>query len=135
MGEFFYGKQEEECNRELIRKKQSGWSAINPTLAFFGKDAFDILDKYVDFSLPVRCYFTGKKNDKIKAQIREGEQSGFVAECVDLPFVTQGLTLDEVTLNIRKAIALHLEGEDLAILGFTPNPQLIINYEVPARVL
>jgi hypothetical protein len=30
----------------------------------------------------------------IKAQIYLGEESGFVAECVDLPVVTQGQTLD-----------------------------------------
>ncbi|MDD5277938.1 MAG: type II toxin-antitoxin system HicB family antitoxin [Methylovulum sp.] len=104
-------------------------------MVFFGKEAFDILDKYVDFSLAARNYFTGKKNDKIKAQIREGEQSGFVAECDDLAIVTQGQNLDEVILNMRKAIALHLESEDLAALGFTPNPQLTINYEVSACVL
>jgi predicted RNase H-like HicB family nuclease len=51
----------------------------------------------------------------IKAPIHQGEQSGFVAECVGLPIVTQGLTLDEVTANLREAIALHLEGEGLKL--------------------
>ena len=71
----------------------------------------------------------------IKAYIYQCEHSGFVAECDELAVVTQGQNLDEVTSNIRKAIALHLDGEDLAIPGFIPNPQLIINYEVPACVL
>lgn len=44
----------------------------------------------------------------IKAYIHTGEESGFVAECVELPIVTQGQTLDEVTLNLREAISLHL---------------------------
>jgi predicted RNase H-like HicB family nuclease len=53
----------------------------------------------------------------IKAVIRPGEQSGFVAECVEIPVVTQGATLDEVSANLREAVALHLEGEDLNELG------------------
>jgi predicted RNase H-like HicB family nuclease len=48
----------------------------------------------------------------VKAVIRPGEQSGYVAECVEIPVVTQGATLDEVTANLREAVELHLEGED-----------------------
>ncbi len=66
----------------------------------------------------------------IKATIRAGEELGFVAECVELPIVTQGQTLDEVTQNLREAISLHLEGEDLAALGFAPNPSIEISYEM-----
>lgn len=66
----------------------------------------------------------------IKAQIHQGEESGFIAECIELPIVTQGQTLDEVVKNLREAISLHLEGEDLAALGFSPNPPIVINYEM-----
>jgi len=70
----------------------------------------------------------------IKASIYRGEESGFVAECVDLPVVTQGATLDEVTQNLREAISLHLESENLEELGFTPNPPILISYEMePVR--
>lgn len=68
----------------------------------------------------------------IKAYIHAGEESGYVAECVELPIVTQGQSLDEVTLNLREAISLHLEGEDLAALGFAPNPPIVVNYEMEA---
>jgi predicted RNase H-like HicB family nuclease len=68
----------------------------------------------------------------IKAHIHVGEESGYVAECVELPIVTQGQSLDEVTLNLREAISLHLEGEDLAALGFAPNPPIVVNYEMEA---
>jgi predicted RNase H-like HicB family nuclease len=44
--------------------------------------------------------------------------------------VTQGATLDEVTQNLREAITVHLEGEDLAALGFTANPPIIVSYEM-----
>jgi predicted RNase H-like HicB family nuclease len=47
----------------------------------------------------------------IKAQIYAGEESGFIAECVDLAIVTQGQTLDEVMQNLREAIELHLQDE------------------------
>ena len=66
----------------------------------------------------------------IKAVVYRGEERGFVAECVDLPVVTQGMTLDQVTQNLREAIALHLEGEDLKGLGFSANPPIIVSYEM-----
>ena len=68
----------------------------------------------------------------IKAYIHTGEESGFIAECVELPIVTQGQTLDEVVLNLREAISLHLDGEDLSALGFAPNPPIVVNYEMAA---
>jgi predicted RNase H-like HicB family nuclease len=70
--------------------------------------------------------------DTIKAQIYVGEESGFVAECLDLPVVTQGQTLDEVVRNLREAIELHLEDEDLPTLGFSQNPPIVVNYEMAA---
>lgn len=66
----------------------------------------------------------------IKAVIRPGEQSGLVAECMEIAAVTQGSTLDEVTANLREAVALHLEGEDLADLGLAPVPTILITLEV-----
>ena len=49
----------------------------------------------------------------IQVRISRGDRQ-FVAECLDLPVVTQAATLDELAANIREAIGLHLEGEDLA---------------------
>ena len=66
----------------------------------------------------------------IKAVIRQGEQSGYVAECVEIPVVTQGETLDEVSKNLQEAVQLHLEDEDLAMLGFVPNPAILVNMEL-----
>lgn len=66
----------------------------------------------------------------IKAIVYQGEQSGFVAECADLPVVSQGATLDEVTRNLREAIALHLENEDIEALGFAAHPPIIVSYEM-----
>jgi predicted RNase H-like HicB family nuclease len=74
--------------------------------------------------------FNMKLQRTIKAVIRAGEQSGYVAECLELPVVTQGETLDEVTHNLHEAIQLHLEGEDLAELGLAPNPTVLVTFEL-----
>ena len=66
----------------------------------------------------------------IKAVIRAGEQSGYVAECFEIPVVTQGMTLDEVAKNLQEAVALHLEGEDLGALGFVANPTVVVTMEI-----
>ena len=67
----------------------------------------------------------------IQVRISRGEHH-FVAECLDLPVVTQALTLDELTENIREAIGLHLEGEDLAALGLAANPTILATMELEA---
>ena len=66
----------------------------------------------------------------IKAVIRPGDQSGYVAECLEIPVVTQGATLDDVTRNLREAVDLHLAGEDLASLGLAPDPTILVTLEL-----
>ena len=66
----------------------------------------------------------------IKAVIRRGEESGYVAECIEVAVVTQGETLDAVTRNLQEAVALHLQGEELAALGLAENPTLLVTMEV-----
>jgi predicted RNase H-like HicB family nuclease len=67
----------------------------------------------------------------IHVRIFRGERK-YVAECLDLPVVTEGETLDEVTANIREAIALHLEDEDLAELGLADDPTIVATMELDA---
>ena len=70
----------------------------------------------------------------IKAAVRPGEQSGYVAECLEIPVVTQGPTLDEVSRNLKEAVELHLAGEDLATMGLAPDPTILVTLElVPAH--
>ncbi len=66
----------------------------------------------------------------IKAVIRPGEESGYVAECVEIAVVTQGRTLDETVANLQQAVQLHLDGEDLAALGLSPSPALVVTMEL-----
>jgi predicted RNase H-like HicB family nuclease len=57
----------------------------------------------------------------IKAVVRPGEQSGWVAECFEMVIVTQGTTLDELMANLKQAVDPALEGEDPASLGLAPS--------------
>ncbi len=66
----------------------------------------------------------------IKVVIRPGEQSGYMAECIEIPVVTQGKTLDEVTANLKEAVELHLEDEDLTALGLASRPTLLVTFEM-----
>ena len=68
----------------------------------------------------------------IQVRIFRGE-SQYVAECLDLPVVTEASTLDELAANIREAIALHLEGEDLAELGLVKDPTVLATLEKSKR--
>ena len=65
----------------------------------------------------------------IQARIFRGEMQ-YVAECLDLPVVTEAPTLDQLAVNIREAIALHLEGEDLAELGLANDPTILATLEL-----
>jgi len=66
-----------------------------------------------------------------RAALRPGEQSGYVAECLEIPVVTQGRTLDEVTRNLQEAaVALHLDGEELAALGLAASPTVVVTMEL-----
>ena len=67
----------------------------------------------------------------IQVRISRGDRQ-YVAECLDLPVITQAATLDELTVNIQEAIALHLDGEDLAELGLVPNPTILATMELQA---
>lgn len=64
----------------------------------------------------------------IQVRIFRGDRK-FVAECLDL---TEADSLDELAKNIREAIALHLEGEDLAEMGLAADPTILATMELPA---
>ncbi len=70
------------------------------------------------------------RRETIHAVIQK-DGTTYVAECLELAVVTQGDTLDEVFDNLKQALALHLEGEDLATLGLTDHPRLQLVYDIP----
>ena len=71
-----------------------------------------------------------KLQKNIKAVIVNGDESGFVAECLEIPVVTQGQTLDEVTNNLKEAVELFLDGEDPGEFGLDDKPSLMITFEL-----
>jgi predicted RNase H-like HicB family nuclease len=70
----------------------------------------------------------------IQARIYEGLDGYYVGEYLDLPVVTQGRTLDEVAANLKEALALHLEGEDLSEMGFEDSPAVLVSFEIDAVI-
>jgi len=72
----------------------------------------------------------GLRRYTIQATIYPGDEGGYVAECMNLPVVTQGKDLDETVRNLREAVELHLTGEDLEQLGLVSNPPLLITFEL-----
>ena len=75
-------------------------------------------------------YGSAPLRGSLHATVSRGE-SAYVAECWEVAVVTQGRTLDEVVANLREAVTLHLEGEDLAALGLERSPRLVVTYESP----
>jgi predicted RNase H-like HicB family nuclease len=69
----------------------------------------------------------------IQFHIFKGEKY-YVAECTDLPIVTQAKTLDELTANIKEALDLHLEGENLEDFDLIPEPSVVANIELDSLI-
>jgi len=65
----------------------------------------------------------------IQVRVFRGDKQ-YVAECFDLPIVTQAATLDELMSNVKEAIALQLEGENPADFGLAPNASILASYEL-----
>jgi predicted RNase H-like HicB family nuclease len=53
----------------------------------------------------------------------------YVGEGLEIAVVTQGRSLDELMANLREAIRLHLEGENLSTLGLSASPRIAMTYE------
>jgi predicted RNase H-like HicB family nuclease len=59
------------------------------------------------------------------------ENGVYVAECLEFAVVTQGKSLEDVVANLRQAMTLHLEDEDLNAVGFVDSPRIQIVLELP----
>jgi predicted RNase H-like HicB family nuclease len=54
----------------------------------------------------------------VHAKIVSDPESGYVTSCDEIAVVTQGESPDNAIANLREAVGLHFEGEDMAALGF-----------------
>ena len=66
----------------------------------------------------------------LQVNIYPGEEGWYVAEAVHLSVVSQGGTIDETNSNLREALELHLEGEDLQELGLYRDAPVLITMEM-----
>jgi len=69
----------------------------------------------------------------IQVHVYKGEKY-YIAECLDLPVVTQGKNLDELIANLKEAIKLQLEGENLANFDLVAEPSIMANIEVDSLI-
>lgn len=65
----------------------------------------------------------------IHAVVWPDDESGYIGEVAELHVITQGDSLDEVAANLREAVGLALEGEDLATLGLEADALLSMTIE------
>ena len=80
-----------------------------------------------------RYELLSQQRDTIHAVITK-DGSTYVVDCHEIAVVTQGRTIDEALTNLREAVTLHLEGEDLATLGLGDLKRIHVSYELPADV-
>jgi len=65
----------------------------------------------------------------IQFHIFKGEKY-YIAEGTDLPIVTQGKTLDELVENLKEAIELHLQDEDISKYDIVPHPAVFASMDI-----
>ena len=74
---------------------------------------------------------SGAARSVIHAVVVESEGQ-YVADCLEVPVVTQGASLDELLGNLREALDLYMSDEDLVLLGLVSEPRLLISFETMA---
>ncbi len=55
------------------------------------------------------------------------EDGVYIAEGLNVPVVTDAKTFEELQVNIKEAVELYFDGENLAELGFGETPSILIS--------
>jgi predicted RNase H-like HicB family nuclease len=58
------------------------------------------------------------------------EDGVYIASGVNIPIVTDGQTFEELKKNIKEAVELFFEGENMQSLGFGIHPSILTNFEL-----
>ena len=74
-----------------------------------------------------------KQRHTIHAVIRPRDESGYVAQCIDVPVITQGATVEEALKNLQEEVGLFLDGEDLTTWNLAADPSITIMIELEPR--
>jgi hypothetical protein len=53
----------------------------------------------------------------------------YVAECLEIPVIAQGRTIDEVVAGLRLALERRLDMDDPARFGLTRSPRVVLSFE------
>jgi predicted RNase H-like HicB family nuclease len=62
------------------------------------------------------------------------EDGGYIAEGMNVPVVTEADTLDELAKNIKEAVELYFDGENLSDLGFGSQPSIMTSLELTPQL-
>jgi len=99
---------------------------------FNAPQIFDLLNSTICITiafLQISHYTKNNMKKIIQVHVYKGD-TYFIAECVDLPVVTQGKTLDELVENLKEAIALQLEDENPADFDLVEKPSILASFEM-----
>lgn len=65
----------------------------------------------------------------ITAVIRKSEKH-YVGECLEIDVVTQGKTVDETIKNLKEAVELYFEGENINRFKLSNEPSIVVPLEI-----
>ena len=65
----------------------------------------------------------------LQVKISRGD-THYIAEFIDVPIVTQAKSLDDLIVNIKEALCLYIEDEDLTQYEIDTRPSLLSNFEI-----
>jgi predicted RNase H-like HicB family nuclease len=80
---------------------------------------------------PVMPRAPHSQRDTIHAVVTK-DGGTYVVDCHEIAVVTQGRTIDEALENLMEAVTLHLEGEDMTLLGLQRLKRIHVSYELRA---
>ena len=58
------------------------------------------------------------------------EDGVYTADGINVPIVTEGKTFEELKQNIKEAVELYFENEDVSSLGFGKMPSILTSFEL-----
>lgn len=121
-----------------FRRVRNGVYEILPRFRPGASDSIPVQEEHAQGPPP-------KSANAARAEDRDGGQSSihvaiaesegwYVAECLEVAVITQGRTLDETLANLRSALELHLDDDELVRAGLTSSVRLVVSHETSVFV-
>jgi predicted RNase H-like HicB family nuclease len=124
-------------NANTVRTQVSSYCCVNaaqhhahrqPYFRRVGFGEYELEKKYRKAPAPQPRSRPQPRKDTIHALITVSD-GVYVAECLEVPVVTQGRTLDETMANLREALDLHLDDEERRATGIVASPRIAVTFE------